>query len=195
MVVIDNDFQGYYGGTVVEHLTNGMCMVLGATDDSSVAVLRTLNRQERFLEDDGENIRPVFPKGFIEVNGTVLYLSVKQNRSYKKSLHRSNLIAAFPQQREYEALSKRPPNIRELDDSQLFLHNYTDVADIDSKLEKVSAVALHPNYAVVKKGDNEYPVVYHRTNKVAQWKDGEFIPLEGVPSIFVEKLNMELGLL
>lgn len=189
MIVLDSDFSGYYNDCILQRVsTKEYLLVRGCEVAEGNVIVSDLEDTFKVPVSD---LVVSFPTGFIQVGDTVVYTSLRQGRSYKKALHINNLVHFFPQKEEYKLVGK---SLRRLDIKDIIRNTYTDIEDIDKVLETKDAVAIHKTFAIVKKGTYENPVVYHRKNIIAQYVDGEFVPLEGQSNMYVDKLKWELGL-
>ena len=188
----DSDFDMYYRECVVLHKEKGYVKVL-YTEDGDKVYLQTLGDEKVFYEEDMDKLElRIEPVGFVQLGKTVVYIALRQSRSYKKSFHINNIVKFYPQSAEYDAMLKRLPNVTL---EAMFQNNLiTPLDEVDEELENRYAVVIHRNFAIVKKGAYKEPVVYHRKEIVAKYVDGDFVPLDGQNDLYVRKLRVELGL-
>lgn len=127
--------------------------------------------------------------GYFPLGDTVVYVSNKQNNSPIKSLHKSNVTIFLPQEAEYRALKKSMPRFSM---DMVFDRPITPLESVTEALETKDAVVVHKNFAIVKKGFCENPVVYHRTHPAAMWVDNTAVPFDKSEQVYVDKLLLEI---
>lgn len=205
MIYTSSDFQGYYSGCFgvvtknYKRLKKGQVVIVeqsrseNGSDREFEIYVKTESGTTRVPSSDFfyviEMGIPLLGYFYTKEN-SVVYLSNKQSRSYKKGLNSQKVVAFYPQYKELELLGKSDDCDYSL--WSLFDRKYVSINDVDKALEIRYAVILHRNFAVIKKGDKEHPVLYYKRSPVAYYIDGELQPFEESSSYIISKLYIEL---
>lgn len=150
-----------------------------------------VSRYEQLSRDEDLRLRQV-PMGFYQVNDAVVYLYKQQRSHYKKLSCRDTVKCFIPQEREFNSLSKRFSV--NLDQIILSGQKFISLDEAFEKMQdkKVFSIALHPNYALVKKGSRKDLTIYYKTDPVITYDGNELTPL--IDQCHVTKFKLELGL-
>lgn len=163
----DHDYEDTY--TYVIHLSNG-----------------------EVVELDRENSHlPITPLklGYRQVGNYVVYFYRKQYRNYKKLLAPETVRTFTPQQAEFSYLNKS--YVFDVNDQLLITPQYSTLAKAHELLaDGHYSVALHPNYALVKKGKFRNPVIYFKQEPVIE-SDGTNLTAI-IDSCHISKFRMEV---
>ena len=187
------DIQMYYGGTMFRFPDGTVGRFLEIREDGFLWETEGHN-VKRGGDDKLEGLDFSYPLlGYFEIGDTVLFVSARQGRSYKKGLNSDNINIIFPQEREYERLNRPTPNGGTVDPFKLYERTFTELSEVNSKLETKDAVAIHRNYAVVKKATHPEPLIYHRREPIGYWDGEKPCAFEEESDLYIRKLNMELG--
>ncbi len=186
------DVERYFNGTFVrKHSNNKLYNVANVGLENVVLQDKEKNRVKVQLDDfPVEFDLSMMELGYFSIGDTVIYLSNKQNNSPIKAVHHANIIYWFPQEDEYKKLRKAIPPFLMYD---LLDREITPLEGVLAALETKDAVVVHKNFAVVKKGFCEYPVVYHRQFPAAMLTKDGMIPFEDKDKVYIEKLLLEIS--
>lgn len=141
--------------------------------------------------EDEFDLVPV-PMGYYTIGNFVVYLYKHQRSHFKKLTCNETLRYFTPQERELRLLSV-PYRV----DYEKLILGGQEFLSLDEAYEKmqrkdVYSVALHPNYALVKKGSKRDLVIYYKTDPVITY-DGETLTAI-VDECHVNKFKLELEL-
>lgn len=188
------DIQMYYGGTMFR-FPDGTVGRFREIEEDCFIWQDSNGSLHRESDDDLDGLDFSYPLlGYFEVGDTVLFISARQGRSYKKGLDGEKINIFFPQESEYERLNRMYPNDGTIDQFKLYERTFTELSDVNDKLKDKDAVAIHRNYAIVKKASHPEPLVYHRREPVGYWDGNKPCAFDDENDLYIRKLNMELGL-
>ncbi len=132
------------------------------------------------------------PLGYYNMGNFVVYLYKHQRSHFKKLLCNETLRYFVPQDRELRVMSVS----YSVDYTKVILkgQEFLSLDEAYEKMQskKVFSVALHPNYAIVKKGSNRKLVIYYKTDPVILYDGEELTSL--VDDCHITKFKLELGL-
>lgn len=185
------DIELYYRDTIVFDSDRAAWLVRAVWDDRLILSDKTGSEKVVNFQEFYSDYNLYIPDlGYFLAEAFPVYIQNHQGRSPKKALFERNLTTFLPQREEIDSRSIRlNVNLISIVSERVF----TRLEDVDEALSTAHGCIIHKNFAIVKKGFCEHPVVYHRTLPVAMWVDGGFHPLDGDDEIFIEKILLELG--
>lgn len=127
--------------------------------------------------------------GYYQTGKTVVFLYNKQSRSYKKLPSERTTRTFSPQRKELASINY---------EANMYIHDllsasttYFTIEEAFSQLSSNKyAVPLHTNYALVKKGTHQHPVVYYMYTPIATYDGTTLTPLGD--SCHVDKFHLEV---
>lgn len=130
------------------------------------------------------------PLGYYTVEDYAVFFYKKQGNFYKKLPHARTIRTFIPQSQEFDYINKTYDIV--LNDVLLQTPKYYTLTEAYKKLTEDGkfSVALHKNYALVKKGKYEYPVVYYKTTPIIEYDGKKLIPL--IDECHVHKFKLEV---
>ena len=131
--------------------------------------------------------------GYVQLDDFVVFLYHKQDNSYKKLPTQSTIKKFLPQAKEFDSLYKTCGV--NLDEVLLMDPKYPTLEEAYALLDSgYFSVALHTNYALVKKGRFKNPVIYYMKDAVIECTpDYGLVAL--VDECHVTKFKLELDIL
>lgn len=133
------------------------------------------------------------PTGYYNVGNFVVYIYRHQRSHFKKALCNETIRHFIPQDRELRMLNVSSS----LDYNSILLKGQSFSTLDEAYSEMVNnndlySVALHTNYALVKKGTKKDLVIYYKTDPVILYDGETLTPM--VDDCHVSKFKMELDL-
>jgi len=149
-----------------------------------------VNTSFRLWVHDTAFTKPI-PLGYYTIGDFAVFFYKKQENFYKKLPHARTIRTFIPQSREFEYIRKNYG----FDLNKVLLQNpvYETLDNAYRSLTEKNkfSVALHRNYALVKKGKYKHPVVYYRTTPVIEYNGKDLIPL--IDECHVHKFKLEVS--
>jgi len=154
---------------------------------------------EHIFEDFPINyhLRTIPPTiGYVNYNNTVTYLYHVQQRYYKKLPSLQSIKVFNPQLKELEALnlprSEYTPDERTTRKLILSKPSYSSLSAAYEALQdkKKFAIALHKNYALVKKANHKDLTIFYKTDPVLTYNGSELTAL--VDECHINKFLLEV---
>ena len=145
------------------------------------------------LPKDGHIALTPVPLGYRNTARGVVFLTMVQSNSYKKLPTRGAISVFTPNEYELATVRTDPESTQSLGRRTLLTPiTYTPVKEACTVLKTGHklAVALHKNYALVKKGYNKDPIMYYKKDPVAVFTDGELHALKN--SMYIDKFYGEV---
>lgn len=140
---------------------------------------------------DDFSLDPI-PMGYYPLDNFVVYLYKYQRSHFKKLICNDTIRSFIPQDRELRVLHTNV-NLN-YEDVILKGQKFFTLDEAFEKMQKknIFSIALHPHYALVKKGYKKDLVIYYKTDPVITYDGETLTPL--VDECHVTKFKLELEL-